>query len=201
MRCNSILIHSIFAILILGLSTLPTYADNHHGHFEGELLVQFLENETNVVVKSPIKYVDPAGVDWAVPIDFKTDGASVPRFAWIAFPPFSGLYIRAAVVHDYYCVARDRPWREVHRVFYDAMLAAGVDGAAAKTMYAAVYAFGPRWSMQSADRSVSLSSITTEDQEFANSQLSTWVKEERPSLDEIDLYVNRERLRQSPLSR
>lgn len=36
-----------------------------------------------------------------VPEDFKSDGASIPQFAWsIVGHPFSG-YLEAAVVHDY----------------------------------------------------------------------------------------------------
>jgi len=193
--------YKFLSLFVLFAIVMHVSAESHHGHFKGELLVQFLENETNVVVKSPITYIDPDGDEWPVPVEFKTDGASVPRFAWVAFPPFAGRYIRAAVVHDYYCFTRDRPWREVHRAFFDAMLAAGVDSTSAKTMYAAVYTFGPRWSLAGADRSISLSPITQEDQATANVNLTNWIEEENPSLEEIDLYVNRERIRQVPPAR
>jgi hypothetical protein len=59
--------------------------------------------------------------------------------------PFSGKYRKAAVIHDHYCESRIRPWQTVHNMFHKAMLAAGVDKVKADAMFAAVYAFGPRW--------------------------------------------------------
>lgn len=55
------------------------------------------------------------------------------------------MYRDASVIHDVACVARTRPWREVHETFYFAMRASGVGEVQAKVMYAAVYHFGPRW--------------------------------------------------------
>jgi hypothetical protein len=59
--------------------------------------------------------------------------------------PFEGLYRNPSVIHDVACVQRRHPWYAVHRAFYSAMLAAGVDLVKAKIMYAAVYHLGPRW--------------------------------------------------------
>lgn len=37
-----------------------------------------------------------------VPVGFQTDGASIPRFAWMTTgTPYAPRHIRAAVVHDY----------------------------------------------------------------------------------------------------
>ena len=165
--------------------------------FEGELIVQFLPAETNVILREPITFIDAKGERWPVPADFKTDCASVPRFAWVAFPPFAGLYIKAAVVHDHYCVTRDRSWRSVHRMFYEAMLTAGVESHRAKTMYAAVYAFGPRRSLDGGDRSIS--NISATDQVLSSQQLEQWINDTNPSVEEIDLYVNKNRIRQVPV--
>lgn len=43
------------------------------------------------------------GSGWkiVIPVDFETDGASVPRFLWAFFPPFGGDYDEAAVLHDF----------------------------------------------------------------------------------------------------
>ena len=184
----------IFIVLLISVGITGAKAN---GKFEGELVVQFLPAETNVILQEPITFIDSKGERWPVPADFKTDGASVPRFAWVAFPPFAGLYIKAAVVHDHYCVSRDRPWRSVHRMFYEAMLAAGVESLQARTMYAAVYAFGPRWSMGAGDRSIS--NVSGIDQLRSNEQLEKWIKDTQPSVEEIDLYVNRNRIRQVPV--
>ena len=40
--------------------------------------------------------------------------------------PFEGKYRVASIIHDYYRDVRSRPWQDVHRVFYEAMLASGV---------------------------------------------------------------------------
>jgi hypothetical protein len=91
-------------------------------------------------------YVDPTRIEWDAPAGSIVDGASIPRFAWsIIGGPFEGKYRDASVVHDVACDQRKRPWESVHEMFYSAMRASGVGSVLAKTMYAAVYHFGPRW--------------------------------------------------------
>ena len=91
-------------------------------------------------------YVDPGGAGWQTNKGAETDGASIPPL----LQPFVGTsweegYIRAAVIHDWYCDRHVRSWKETHRVFYDAMVASGLKKAKAKLLFYAVYAFGPRW--------------------------------------------------------
>ena len=94
----------------------------------------------------PFGYIDPDGEQWDVPVGAVVDGASIPQVFWSFIGgPFEGKYRDASVVHDYYCDRKDRPWRRVHRVFYDAMIELGVEEALGKLMYYAVYFFGPRW--------------------------------------------------------
>jgi hypothetical protein len=59
--------------------------------------------------------------------------------------PFVGKFRRATVFHDVECERRARPWQDVHRMFFDAMIEDGVDEAKAWLMYKAVNDFGPRW--------------------------------------------------------
>lgn len=95
---------------------------------------------------APISYNDPNAVSWPVPEGAKLDGASIPRPLWsIIGGPFEGRYLDASIVHDYYCDEKLRPWRDTHRMFYNAMRRSGVGGAKAKIMFYAVYRFGPRW--------------------------------------------------------
>jgi hypothetical protein len=95
----------------------------------------------------PFAYIDPTGERWDAPVGAVVDGASIPRFAWTAIGgPFEGSYRDASVIHDVGCVEQSRPWQAVHRMFFTAMLASGVELLKAKIMYAAVYHFGPRWS-------------------------------------------------------
>lgn len=77
-----------------------------------------------------------------------TDGASIPGWAQeIIGDPYDPSYLKAAIVHDHYCYEenRVRSWRETHRMFYDALIDLGIQKGKAKTMYFAVYAFGPKW--------------------------------------------------------
>jgi len=95
---------------------------------------------------NPFGYVDPKGQKWDAPAGSIVDGASIPKFAWtIIGGPFEGKYRNASVIHDVACKVKQRPWQDVHEVFYTAMLASDVPVTTAKIMYAAVYHFGPRW--------------------------------------------------------
>jgi len=98
---------------------------------------------------APITFIDSGGKRWEVPKGATVDGASIPRFFWTFIGgPFEGLYRDASVIHDWYCDVRTRPWREVDRMFYEAMIARGVAQAQAKVMYLAVVFGGPRWDDQ-----------------------------------------------------
>jgi len=97
-------------------------------------------------VLETINFIDSKGKIWTAPSDSIVDGASIPRFLWMVMgSPFVGLYRRASVIHDVYCVTRSEPHEAVHRMFYEAMLADGVDKEKATAMYHAVANFGPTW--------------------------------------------------------
>jgi hypothetical protein len=91
-------------------------------------------------------YVDAGNFAWKAPKEHSIDGASIPRVFWTFIGgPFEGKYRNASVVHDYECDVKQRPWRTVHRMFYNASRCGGVEETKAKVMYAAVYHYGPRW--------------------------------------------------------
>jgi hypothetical protein len=116
------------------------------GRFEGEMVFKWLPGGRLMQLTTPFSFIDQAGLTWPVPIGTIVDGATIPRLLWTPVGgPYEGKYRDASVVHDYYCDVRTRPWQAVHRVFYEAMLAVGEDGARAKAMYLAVRGFGPRW--------------------------------------------------------
>lgn len=124
--------------------------------FNGRLVAEFLDDGRKVRLLESYTYVDPSGEVWKVPKGTVVDGASIPRAFWtIIGGPFEGKYRNASVVHDYFCVTKDRSWKSVHRMFYDAMRESGVERLRAKVMYYAVYYFGPRWETVSV-RTVSL---------------------------------------------
>ena len=91
-------------------------------------------------------YVDPTGRRWEAPTGLITDGASIPTPFWsVIGGPFEGLFREAAVVHDAACCGQMQPWEDVHHMFYNAMRCSGVGEGKAKTMFWAVWSFGPRW--------------------------------------------------------
>jgi hypothetical protein len=128
------------------LLALTTSAISQTGQFVGELKYKPIGGGNHEVLEY-FEFVSPDGLKWGVPKGTITDGASIPRVLWtIVGSPYGGHYVRAAVVHDYYCEIKTRDWKDVHRVFYEVMLADKESAARAKWMYLAVYYAGPRWS-------------------------------------------------------
>jgi hypothetical protein len=125
------------------------------GEFIGTLVLEDIDETAgrNFKLREPFAYRDPDGLVWEAKAGTVIDGASIPRPLWtIVGSPYTGLYRRASVIHDYYCMTRERQWEAVHKAFYDAMITAGVGPQQAKLMYYAVYRFGPRWTWQLRNR-------------------------------------------------
>jgi hypothetical protein len=140
-----------FALLVVlaGICS-ASLASNDFGRFVGTVVAEWLQDGRQMKLLRPFEYDDPRGQRWFAPAGSIVDGASIPRWAWAVIGgPFEGKYRDASVIHDVACVTRDRPWQDVHRAFYLAMRAAGVDEVQAKVMYGAVYWQGPRWERSS----------------------------------------------------
>ena len=102
-----------------------------------------------VTLLEDLVFYTKAGDSITVPAGFESDGASVPKLFWSAFPPF-GTYLPAAVVHDLLCVQghNDKCLYtsvEAANIFYEAMRVCGVGRTKAHAMYYAVRYFGPKW--------------------------------------------------------
>jgi hypothetical protein len=116
------------------------------GYYEGDIVAKWEDDGRFMTLIDTVKYIDPSGVEWIALAGSKTDGASIPQIAWtLVGGPYEGKHRKAAVFHDVACVEKTRVWEQVHRMFYGAMQAAGVSELTAKQMFAAVYAFGPKW--------------------------------------------------------
>ena len=116
-------------------------------HFIGPLEGVFEDDGYIFRLSKKYTFIDQNCVEWSVPPKAPVDGASIPRPLWsLIGGPFEGKYRNASVIHDWFCDRRSRPWLAVHRMFFTAMLANGVDPILAKIMYFGVYARGPRWS-------------------------------------------------------
>jgi hypothetical protein len=116
------------------------------GRFDGELILKVLPDGRDMELVRPFNYIDSNNISWPVPVGTRVDGASIPSVFWsLIGAPYTGKYREASVIHDYYCAAKSRHWKAVHKVFLDGMLARGVEKTQAILMYIAVYRFGPRW--------------------------------------------------------
>lgn len=119
---------------------------NPYGNFNGSVVAKWLNDGRAMQLVEPFAYFDPDNLIWLAPSGSVVDGASIPEFAWsLIGGPFEGKYRNASVIHDVACVEKRRSWQSVHKAFYTAMLASGVDKTLAKIMFGAVYHFGPRW--------------------------------------------------------
>jgi hypothetical protein len=133
-------------------NTVREEATSPLGYFEGlPPHVALLDDGRKARLLSELTFVHDNWDPWPVPPGTEVDGASIPRPFWTLIGgPFEGRYRNASIVHDHYCDSKARPWRDVHRMFHEAMLAGGVSNAKAKIMYYAVYRFGPRWTLPGA---------------------------------------------------
>lgn len=82
-----------------------------------------------------------------VPVSFASDGASVPRFLWSIYPPF-GIYLEAAIIHDWHCVAHEVDYITAAKVFREAMEVCGVGKFRRNVIYWAVRLGGPKFQMK-----------------------------------------------------
>lgn len=98
------------------------------------------------ILKNAITFTDHAKRVWRAEAGALTDGASIPDWAQsVIGGPWDESYLKAAVLHDYYCGSMTATWRDTHLMFYDALIAQGVSEYKAKLMYYAVYLEGPKW--------------------------------------------------------
>jgi hypothetical protein len=117
--------------------------------FIGTLQLSPNPNDSNTkILGDDLFFVDADQLVWKAGKGDITDGASIPPlFQPIIGGPWEADYLPAAVMHDHYCdqAHRVRSWRATARMFYEGMVVNHVDIIKAKTMYYAVYAFGPHW--------------------------------------------------------
>jgi hypothetical protein len=153
------------------------------GRFVGSVKTEWVEADRRMRLLDDFVYVAAKGTEWKAPKGSLIDGASIPRVLGTAVgSPFTGEYRTASVVHDVACEKRHRPWKDVHRMFYEASRCGGVGEEKAKIMYAAVYHFGPRWSPNGTLMAFARSRPVDED--FA--RLKSFVESEDPTLDAIE---------------
>jgi|694.fasta_scaffold12236_15 hypothetical protein len=122
------------------------------GFFRGDIETVWRRDSNLMILAKDFSFVSPEMLNgekgefvWTAPKGSETDGASIPRIFWTFGHPFEPPYRAAAVLHDYECRIKEKPWTSVHKMFYLACICAGAIEVQAKLMYWGVYNFGPRW--------------------------------------------------------
>jgi len=132
----------------LGLLFLLVLGGSARAEFVGtlEFKPEGCEKSGKCELVYDFSYIDPKGLGWQASAGLKTDGASIPKWAQ---PIIGGAwdkgFIRAAVIHDWYCIRTVRARSATHRMFYDALIESGVNRAKALTMYYAVLVGSHMW--------------------------------------------------------
>jgi len=125
-----------------------SHPDPRYGIFSTYYLkVEPLNDKSNRVrLLEDLIFIDTKGKKWTSPKGSVVDGATIPRaFQGIMGTPYGGEYVLASVIHDVAYDEKKESWEEVHRAFYDALLASGVEANKASLMYMAVYEGSSRW--------------------------------------------------------
>ena len=186
---------ALLFVVGLGLSDAEAQCNNQRSVFVGSIVAKW-EDGRPMITREPFTFCDGNGRTWHVPKNSKIDGTSIPPIFWsIIGSPFVGNHRKASVVHDHFCFTQDRAWNDVHGMFYEAMLVAGVKKFKALVMYAGVYGWGRRWSLpgqmqaMSVPAEVSLEHI---------SYLENWIKSRQQTLTLPHLEQHVEKIRKMP---
>ena len=120
----------------------PGFFNCAMGSFNTPLDVEYLDG-LNWKILTPFEYfmTDNPASRLVVPKDYVTDFASVPRIFWQLLPP-TGIYGKAAVIHDWVYSTELFKRSECDLIFYEAMGVLKVPQWKRWVMYRAVRTFG-----------------------------------------------------------
>jgi len=114
-------------------------------NFTKPLIVTPLPDGKSWELVEPFEYyIDeekPDGEKIVVPAGFRTDFASIPRFAWSIIGSPWGKYGKAAVIHDYCYYKTLYTRKKCDKIFLEAMKVLGVGWLKRRTMWLAVRLF------------------------------------------------------------
>ncbi len=155
------------------------------------------------LVDDKLAFVDAADLEWIAPKGALTDGASVPRLALpVTDGRFEEEFLKAAVLHDAYASDdnrercpdqyHQRPWKDVHRMFYEACIAGGTSKTKATIMFAAVWLAGPRWDEPA---SMSLDQVSDEALQAEFKMCKEWIEQNDPTIQEVEAMLDEHALR------
>lgn len=141
-----------------------------------------------------LDFVDGKARGWSAPKRTLTDGASIPPvFVPVIGNPRDPEFALAAAMHDAYCGIGNEAgtawhaaaWQDVHRMFYDTLVAGGTKPARAKIMFAAVWLGGPRWYPHSGAPDISMDRLPDSDKRQALRAAIAYIDGANPSLPDL----------------
>jgi len=113
---------------------------------ETKVVTEWKKDSRGMILMHTLEFTCSKGMLWTARTGDHIDGASIPRLLWrVVGSPYSGKYRIASIIHDVYCDSKIRPSPEVHRVFYEMMIASGLSKSKSWIMWLAVRVFGPRF--------------------------------------------------------
>jgi hypothetical protein len=114
--------------------------------------VYLLDDGRTVELAESFTFCDSRGREWTGNKGDRANGTSYPEKLWsLTGGPWSTKSRWGALLHDIYCVRRDRPWQMVHNMFGEVIRVCGVPEARALLEFNAVWRFGPRWNPDGTD--------------------------------------------------
>lgn len=189
---------AIVTFLITGTVTAAGAAK-----WSGRFLLEWLDEGGGQKMRllDSIKFTDAESNEWEAPIEAEIEATSLsPTLQTLFGAPFEAKNRKAALLHQYFVRARTQPWKETHRMYYEASRSLGVQEVDAKAMYMALYADGPRWAVKKSlcerachtKEMVAKSAMTWRPvvRQSALQPIADWIEQENPTLDQIDESVN-----------
>lgn len=118
-----------------------------YGCFLGTPNILLLDDGHLVQLLETIYYRDRGLRVWTAHKNNLFNGSNIPPHVWTLLKegPLNGRHRIASFFHDEYCVTRERPYQQVHGMYYEACMAAGADEDASRMKYAAIMGGGPVW--------------------------------------------------------
>jgi hypothetical protein len=198
---------ALLLVVLAVLSGLAVAAER--GRFQGNIILEWVDDSPFVATMRLVEkfsFQQANGKTWEVPAQATVDGRfAPPLFTRLMGHPFEGGFRKASIVYDHAVQDMTQPWEEAQRMFYEASIVEGVLPIEAKVMYMLMNAGGTRWAELRVDECFgtchasepSLSWRPLVDDEPVI-QLVNWVRQNDPSLEEIDERVEGTLLHRGP---
>lgn len=170
--------------------------------FDGRIVVEWVDENQFVAsmrLVEDFSFIQASGEIWLVSTGSVVDGRSMsPLFVRLSGHPFEGGFRRTAVVYDHAAKQQARPWKDAQRMFFEGSVAEGTLPIEAKVMYLLINATGPRWVVRGESSCFNQCHHTGDPElvwrplvdEEPVVGLIGWVRDEDPSMDEIEQRVD-----------